>query len=141
MDHCIDVIFFCRVCRVHPIAYIEDYDHKAPDAEPQIGPHLEGGYQEHVQEDRCSSRPWHQRDRPLRWWSSDVLPCCAMEDCGNCYGDGPEQCHPPSAPPVDLPREGEAERTQREYQQEKEDMERAVHADLHIPVVDECVGH
>lgn len=141
MDHCIgNLIFFCRVCGVHPIADIENYGHKAPDAEPLVWSHLESGYQEHIQEDRSSGRPWHQRNRPLQRGSGDVLLCCAVEDGGDCYGDSAEQCHPPPAPPIDLPREGEAERAQGEEQQEEEDMQGPVCADLHIPVVDECIG-
>jgi hypothetical protein len=59
MGRCIDnFIFFCSVCGVHP----EDYDHKAPYAKPLVGPCLERGYQEHIQEDRCSNRPWHHGD-------------------------------------------------------------------------------
>lgn len=69
------------------------------------------------------------------------MPYCAVEDCGDRDGNGPKQCHPPSAPHIDLPREGEAERAQCEEQQEEEDEERPVDTNLHIAVVDERVGH
>jgi hypothetical protein len=60
---------------------------------------------------------------------------------GDCHGDDPEQRHPPSAPAINLPREGEAKRTQREEEQEDEHMKWPACAKLCIPVVDEGIVH
>lgn len=141
MNHSIDsLIFFCRVCGVHPIADIEDYDHKAPEAKPLKWHHLESGHQEHIQEDGCSRRPWHQRDHPLWWWLWHVSPYRAVEHGGNRHGGGAEQSHSPSALPMDPPREGEAKGAQCKDEQEEEDMQRSVGTQLRVSVVDERVG-